>query len=176
MAEYIAKDRETGEVLYQGSKKEVADFLGCSESYIKYLILHQPKYNTTTKLSKYKVERIGEAKRGGGHKKDIVCRDCGVLIPNTSAHRKRCTECSKKHMAACEREKSLRKNENGLVANPYIKRTNNNGCEGCFYYRGEYEINKCCNYIFIEGHRRPCPPDKECTVRIERKGYREKEK
>ena len=46
------------------------------------------------------------------------------------------------------------------------------GCEGCVYFFGDY--SKFCNYIFVKGKRRPCPPGKDCTVKIERKGYREK--
>lgn len=43
-------------------------------------------------------------------------------------------------------------------------------CTGCRYFFGAYEHNRCCNYIFVTGHRRPCPPGKECTVN--RKGGR----
>lgn len=40
-------------------------------------------------------------------------------------------------------------------------------CVGCFYYRGDKV--KTCNYLFITGNMRPCPPGKGCTVRITRK-------
>lgn len=40
------------------------------------------------------------------------------------------------------------------------------GCDGCIYFIGEY--HKCCNYIFVKGERRPCPPGKDCTVREEK--------
>lgn len=36
-------------------------------------------------------------------------------------------------------------------------------CTGCRYFFGAYEGVRCCNYIFVVGHRRPCPPGKECT-------------
>lgn len=38
-------------------------------------------------------------------------------------------------------------------------------CKGCVYlgYIGG-ELG-CCNYIFMKGHSRPCPPGKECTVK-----------
>ena len=39
-------------------------------------------------------------------------------------------------------------------------------CRDCVYWGGEYTNNYCCNYIFCEGHRRPCPPGKDCTEKI----------
>ncbi len=38
-------------------------------------------------------------------------------------------------------------------------------CEGCRYFFGHYQQTRFCNYIFLEGHRRPCPPGKACTVK-----------
>ena len=38
-----------------------------------------------------------------------------------------------------------------------------NPCEGCEYFFGEYVLNRCCNYIFVVGQRRPCPPGEGCT-------------
>lgn len=38
-------------------------------------------------------------------------------------------------------------------------------CSGCRYFFGTYLVNRCCNYIFIEDRRRPCPPGKGCTVK-----------
>lgn len=38
-------------------------------------------------------------------------------------------------------------------------------CTGCRYFRGDFEYNRCCNYIFDTGHRRPCPPGEGCTVK-----------
>lgn len=46
-------------------------------------------------------------------------------------------------------------------------------CKGCVYFFGRAEGNECCNYIFIVGHRRPCPPGKDCT---EKRTYPEEEK
>lgn len=42
-------------------------------------------------------------------------------------------------------------------------------CQDCFYYRKIYEISWYCAYVFIEDKKRPCPPGKECTVKIRRK-------
>lgn len=41
----------------------------------------------------------------------------------------------------------------------------NPACVGCVHYYGYYRDNKCCNYIFDTGHRRPCPPGAACTVK-----------
>lgn len=46
-------------------------------------------------------------------------------------------------------------------------------CAGCFHWRGWSENSICCNYIFDEDRRRPCPPGAECTVKRPRgKGER----
>lgn len=39
-------------------------------------------------------------------------------------------------------------------------------CMGCFHWYGLYPVNRCCNYIFDTGHRRPCPPGDGCTEKI----------
>lgn len=39
-------------------------------------------------------------------------------------------------------------------------------CEGCLHWYGAYEANRCCNYIFDMGHRRPWPtagPGEACA-------------
>lgn len=33
---------------------------------------------------------------------------------------------------------------------------------------GYYEGSRCCNYIFVQGEKRPCPPGKDCTERREK--------
>lgn len=38
-------------------------------------------------------------------------------------------------------------------------------CCGCQYSSHGTANNIFCNYIFIEGHRRPCPGGKDCTVK-----------
>ena len=86
MAGYLftVKDRQTDEILCQGSAQECADFIGCKNSYIRDLTRKQPEYKINHKYSAYKVERqvVGEIKRGGAHKKDVICCDCGVLMVN----------------------------------------------------------------------------------------------
>ena len=46
-------------------------------------------------------------------------------------------------------------------------------CADCFYYRC-CNIDWYCSYIFMTGSRRPCPPGKECTVKVSRKVNRRK--
>lgn len=38
-------------------------------------------------------------------------------------------------------------------------------CKGCVHFYGAYSRNRCCNYIFDVGKRRPCPPGAACTVK-----------
>ena len=38
-------------------------------------------------------------------------------------------------------------------------------CEGCVHFYGAYKHNRCCNYLFDTGNRRPCLPGKDCTVK-----------
>ena len=173
---YTIKDRQTGEVLLQGTRQECADYMGCDSSWVIDLATKDRVYTAKTKCSKYKVERqvIGEVKPGGAHKRDYICCDCGVLMKNVSTSRRRCLECSRKHNRDANRARMRRLRETGLVASPKIKKANNNWCEGCIYFRGEFEINRCCNYYLDTDKRRPCPPGEGCTVRVERKGYREK--
>ncbi len=45
------------------------------------------------------------------------------------------------------------------------ERTIDRHCLGCRYYKVLYRIIGWCDYIFMEGHRRPCQPGKDCTVK-----------
>lgn len=38
-------------------------------------------------------------------------------------------------------------------------------CEGCIYL-SKVDCMPCCNYIFMENKRRPCPPGEGCTVKV----------
>ena len=174
MVEYIVRNRETGDVLAKGDSVCCAEVVGCEYSYIRTLAKLEHKLNS--KYSMFEVERIGDGKgeRGGAHKRDVICCDCGLLMKNTSVSRRRCPECARKHSNAskAQRMREIRGTANSPspIRNPNIK-----GCEGCIYLRGEYDINKCCNYIFIKGERRPCPPGEGCTVKIDRGKQRAKE-
>lgn len=41
-----------------------------------------------------------------------------------------------------------------------------NPCDGCWYFRGNSDYDRCCCYYLITNIRRPCPPGKGCTVRV----------
>ena len=45
-------------------------------------------------------------------------------------------------------------------------------CWDCRYYQGNCEANMCCCYLLITDKRRPCPPGKDCTVKVKRKRVR----
>ena len=47
-------------------------------------------------------------------------------------------------------------------------------CLNCTYYRGVTEAVFACNYYLDTSIRRPCPPGKDCTVRVLRKRGRKK--
>lgn len=49
-------------------------------------------------------------------------------------------------------------------------------CVGCQYYTGITEYMYYCAYFVREDKRRPCPPGKDCTVRIDKAGYKPKPK
>lgn len=170
MVEYTIKDRQTGEILCQGTQKECADYIGCGVKYLVELGRTQPEYKTPSKskYAKYKVERqvFGETKRGGSRRKDVTCLDCGVLMQDVSATRKRCPECAKKYRHEQNRN-HMREVRNSSPWRQSIPNKNRTGCEGCVYYGGDYF--QCCNYIFIKNKRRPCPPGKGCTVKEMRK-------
>ena len=42
-------------------------------------------------------------------------------------------------------------------------------CRDCKYFYGYTDFDVCCNYIFVTGRRRPCPPGDGCTVKVKRK-------
>lgn len=75
-----------------------------------------------------------------------ICEMCGALIENVGATRKYCDQCLRFRNAHREISK-------GLVFS-------NNNCSDCRFFQGG-----SCSYIFIVGHRRPCPPGWECTVK-----------
>lgn len=48
----------------------------------------------------------------------------------------------------------------------------NKNCRDCVYFFGINDPSCTCNYIFMEGHSRGCPPGDECTVKVKRKRKR----
>lgn len=48
-------------------------------------------------------------------------------------------------------------------------KTYTRACAGCIYFGWANSYLGCCNYIFMEDKRRPCPPGKGCTVKQKKK-------
>lgn len=170
MAEYIVKNRETGEILVKGTRDECAKLIGCDPAYLKKLVTKKPEYTNCTysKYQDYLVECEGERKPGGAHMGNVVCKDCGTLMINVGILRQRCKECARKRNLDM-RKSYMREVRNSKLALPATtKNEKKDGCEGCIYYGGYYPVSRCCNYIFIMGEQRPCPPGKDCTVREEK--------
>lgn len=61
----------------------------------------------------------------------------------------------------------------GFAYDPIAKIVYDRACKGCVYLSRCGNLG-CCNYIFIEGKRRPCPPSKACTVKTKKKRRAEK--
>lgn len=53
-------------------------------------------------------------------------------------------------------------------------RTYDRACKGCIYMGWIGGYLGCCNYIFMAGKPRPCPPGKGCTVKETKKRGRKK--
>ena len=161
---YTVKDRETGEILFRGDADACAEFVGCPSHNIPALATRPPEYKRKSRYSMYLVERHsdGNPTRGGERRKDIKCCDCGVLMKNVGANRRRCPECSYNYSLVKNREymRNLLGIKSPLAP---IHNPNSKYCEGCIYFQGD--SMRCCNYIFIVGNRRPCPPGKDCTVK-----------
>lgn len=166
---YTIKDAETGEILCRGTCGECAGFLNTDMRQVRALASYERKTNIKTKFSKYRVERHGTPKSGGAVKTNKTCADCGVLMVDVPVMRQRCPECARKHTLEQNRNNMRRaRGQSAEVRKPTKQATRDSNCENCIYYRGEYAINACCNYIFDTGEHRPCPPGDECTVKIER--------
>lgn len=100
---------------------------------------------------------------------DKPCEGCGVLLVNVVAGRKYCYECAKKRQREYQRAYAIReRSKKGKSKAPQVPTANPNKeyCKGCVYWGCRHYVgNSCCNYIFIEGHSRGCPPGKDCTKR-----------
>lgn len=108
---------------------------------------------------------MASAKRG-----DKPCEDCGVLLVNVVSTRKYCYECAKKRQRANKKQYNTvkqKKTKNKLLT-PIVNH-NAKYCKGCIYWGGGFSDTKCCNYIFMNDHSRPCPPGKDCTEKVLKK-------
>lgn len=161
---YTVKDRETGNILFRGNVEACAEFMGCDSHHIPALATRPQVYKRKSRYSMYQVERYGATpKVGGARRKDVECCDCGILMKNVGASCKRCPECQEQHALIQNREYMRRVKGITMLPAP-IQNPNSKYCEDCVYFQG-YSM-RCCNYIFIEDKRRPCPPGKDCTVKV----------
>ena len=39
-------------------------------------------------------------------------------------------------------------------------------CDDCYWYKPVYNGFRCCHYLLMTGKKRPCPPGKDCTVKV----------
>lgn len=104
--------------------------------------------------------------------KDTYCIDCGEPMKQVWISQKRCPECQQK-MKGVYRKRNAEKMRARRGSVPKVL-SNQSGCDGCIFYRGSYI--KCCCYILMMNKKRPCPPEKACTVRLERSDYVAKKK
>ena len=163
MGVYIYKisDRKTGEVLFTGRQSECGEYLGCGAKTILRLASRETHAEKNTKYAQYTVTREW--------KDEIpVCVDCGTEMPGAVPIRHRCPDCARKR----KNEKTAKWNREHRAGERIpddpaaLSRA---ACVGCRYWGGESYISGTCNYIFIKGHSRGCPPGTGCNVREERR-------
>lgn len=96
------------------------------------------------------------------------CEDCGVLLVNVVPTRKYCYSCARKRQRANAKQYRTVKDKkcDGVLRGTPIQNPNAKYCKGCKYWWGAYDGYEMCNYIFCKGHRRPCPPGKDCTEKV----------
>ena len=109
---------------------------------------------------------------------DKPCEDCGILMVNVTPRRKYCRDCAikwqREYQRKFRRKKKAEQEAKVQAQQRYIENKNKDYCDGCEYWCGDYKNNYCCNYIFVEGYSRPCPPGKDCTVKKPKKKGMEK--
>jgi hypothetical protein len=109
-------------------------------------------------------------------KVDKNCEDCGTLLVQVSPTRMFCYDCAKKRQKAVKKHyNTVKRKEKIVLQGSPIPNPNAKYCKGCKYWYGSYEGYAMCNYIFCVGHRRPCPPGKDCTEKVAGKRKRSRE-
>jgi hypothetical protein len=99
-------------------------------------------------------------------KVDKKCEDCGALLIQVYPSRKYCDACGKKRQNEKKAHYRTVKGRKGSDTVAPIPNPNAKYCKGCMYWWGAFEGYEVCNYIFCKGHRRPCPPGKDCTEKV----------
>lgn len=161
---YTIRDRESGETLFTGGEYAASRFLGCGRSHLRKLAKTERLSNKKTFYSWAHIERS----------KCIMpqkCVDCGAELPGAAGMRRRCDACNTARRL--EQQKGYTNKRKAVAPKSVVEiaqeqRKLQEPCDGCAYFGGEHYINRSCNYIFIEGHSRGCPPGADCTKRKEK--------
>ena len=156
---YTVMDRKTGKILYSGKERDAAEYVGCSREYMRQLASHGTQPIKRTAFGHLVVSREWEEIK-------VFCADCGQEIPNAAPTRERCDVCRERRLRQqAEQHRKKAKEQKGVnrAVYPMSQAELQRPCIGCLYFGGENNINKPCNYIFIEGHRRGCQPGAGCT-------------
>ena len=161
---YTVKDRQTGEELFAGREEPCAKFLDCSVGYLRSLARRED-IPDKSQWAHVAVERqLEDTAR--------ICVDCGAEMVNVSPKRKRCPKCARKRnqelMRSYKESHQVHRRDEKTAQGP-SQAEMQKPCIGCAYFGGENNLNNSCNYIFIVGKRRPCPPGKDCTVKKPKK-------
>lgn len=91
---------------------------------------------------------------------DKRCELCRQVFTPVSGRQIYCKEC-RDFLLACGRDKAKAK---ALVFHK-AELSFAPGCDGCVYWREAGTAINACHYLLDEGHKRPCVPGKNCTVR-----------
>ena len=160
---YTIKDKETGEVLFVGGEGASAKFLDCEPSYMSALGRNASTEKRTIYGDKVITREWTDT--------SVECMRCGITIKNTCANQKYCTNCARMRRKL-SRNKGIQiqyLQEDGILLRIQEKQQlMQERCHGCIYFGAENYMNATCNYLFIVGHSRGCPPGEGCTVRKER--------
>lgn len=161
---YTIKDRKTGEVLFVGGEGASARFLDCEPAYMTSLA----RRNTTTGKRTVYGDKVVTREWADT---SVECQQCGVTIKNAKPNQKYCYNCVRKRKRYSNKEGILLSclQEDGTMMQIQEKqRQMQERCHGCIYFGAERYMNATCNYLFIVGHSRGCPPGEGCTKRKEK--------
>lgn len=162
---YTIKSTITGETLFAGGEGAAAQFLDCNPTYMSVLGKRSEADGKGAKYGDFEVSRTWE-------KADLQCRQCGAMIYDAKTNQRYCSRCAKERIAQAKNKGIAMQelqDDGTHISVQEKQRRMQEPCRGCIYFGGENYLNASCNYIFIVGHSRGCPPGDGCTVRKGRK-------
>lgn len=95
-----------------------------------------------------------------------TCIDCGHIFVAAHVKQVRCRECQEIHVKKRESVRAKKRSEK-LKKKKYVQ--NKNVMLTCMHKDCVYVSRPtgggfmCCDYMLIEGHKRPCKPTPDCT-------------